>query len=161
MVEKGTPELETWENTGNSRVVLKKYSHAGELVDEMLNGRRKVMLTPQERRINQELAANKALDPFSNGILAPVRLIETAEDLEDITSNPNLMSETDMRDLLKGHFKKLEARLTEVDSEPILRRLLEIAQEEDVTLGKVTAIEARLAQFQPDFVSEVTGAPQA
>lgn len=155
MVEKATPELETWENTGNSRIFLKKYSHSGDLRNEMLGGRRKVVLTPAERRINQELAASKQQDPFSNGMLAPVRLVETAEDLEEIHSNPNLMSETDMRDLLKGHFKKLESRLAEVDSEAMLNRLLEIAEAEDVTVGKVEAIKARLADFKPDYLEEV------
>jgi hypothetical protein len=156
MVEKATPEHETWENTGMSRVVLKKYSHSGELVDEMLNGRRKIMVTPHERRLNQELAANKHLDPFANGTLSPVHLIETADDLEEIKANPNLMSETDMKDLLKGHFKKLEARLAEIDSEPILNRLLEVASEEDASLSKVNAIKTRLDSFKPDYVTEVT-----
>lgn len=160
MVEKATtpPEHETWENTGDSRVVLKKYSHAGELIDEMINGRRKVVLTTNERKINQELAATQKMDPFMNGTFAPVRLIETADDLEQIRANPNLMSEGDMKALLKGRVAALETRLTEISSEAVLRRMVEVAEAEDAPVSKLKAVKSRLDEFKLDFVSEVQAA---
>lgn len=147
-------DLETWQNAGRSRVIIKKFAHSGELVDHIIKGQQKLTVTSHERRLNQEMAADKDWDPFDNGTFIPVRLIETAEDLDQIKSNPNLMSEDEMRELLGKHFKQVQARLADIKSEPVLNRLAEIAKEEDVTVGKMDAIQARLAEFKPDFLGE-------
>lgn len=147
-------DLETWQNAGRSRVIIKKFAHSGELVDHIIKGQAKLTLTSHERRLNQEMAADSDWDPFNNGTFIPVRLIETAEDLEQIKSNPNLMSEEDMRELLNKHFKQVKSRLADIKSEAVLNRLSEIAREEDVSVGKMEAIQARLQDFKPDFMSE-------
>lgn len=145
-------DLETWQNAGHSRVIIKKFAHSGELVDHIIKGQSKLTLTSHERRLNQEMAADSNWDPFNNGTFIPVRLIETAEDLDQIKSNPNLMSEEDMRDLLGKHHKQVAARLRDIQSQQVLNRLAEIAEEEDVTVGKMNAIRARLDEFRPDFL---------
>lgn len=147
-------DLETWQNAGRSRVIIKKFAHSGELVDHIIKGQQKLSVTSHERRLNQEMAADADWDPFNNGTFIPVLLVETAEDLEQIKSNPNLMSEDDMRALLRQHFKQVQSRLRDIKSETVLNRLAEIAHEEDVSVGKVEAITARLQEFKPDFMSE-------
>lgn len=163
MPEYGTdmPDLETWENVTNSRFVIKKFGAKGDLLDEMLAGKKRFHLTTQERHINMEMAANDELDPFSNGNLAPVRLLETTDDAEQIASNPNLMSEDEMVGLLKGNVNTLKKRVSEVRNPALLERLKDLAVENDVTIGKVNAIDGRLHEVSPSLYTEVTQAPEA
>lgn len=158
MPEYGTdlPNLETWENVTAARFVIKKFGAKGDLMDEMIGGKKRFHLTTQERHINMELAANDELDPFSNGNLTPVRLLETTDDAEQIASNPNLMSEDEMGSLLKGNVNTLKKRVAEVRNPALLERLKELAVESDVTIGKVNAINGRLQEVSPSLYTEVS-----
>lgn len=161
MPEYGTdmPDLETWENVTAARFVIKKFGAKGDLLDEMIGGKKRFHLSTQERHINMELAANDELDPFSNGSLAPVRLLDSTDDAEQIASNPNLMSEDEMVGLLKGNVNTLKKRVNEVRNPALLGRLKELAVEHDVTVGKVSAIDVRLQDVAPSLYTEVTQAP--
>lgn len=150
-------EVETWKNASASRVVIKKFSYDGKLKDEIVRGHGVVTVSAQERKINAEMAADASQDVFSNGALLPVQLVETADDLEQIQENPNLLSETDMGELLDGHHKTLESRLGEISSKATVSRLLEIAQERDITTGKLKAIESRLAELDPEIGMNASG----
>lgn len=148
-------ELETWENVSQGRVVIKKFSSRGDLIDEMIGGRRTFHVTTQERHFNQERAANDELDPFANGLLAPVRLLDSTEDAAEIAANPNLMSESEMGLLLKSSVKVIEKRMLEVRNPALVQRLHDMAIEGDCSIGKVTAIKARLAEIAPSLYAEV------
>lgn len=142
-------EFETWKNATLGRVVLKKYNQRGELSDEMMPGGKVFHIKPAERRINQEMAALPELDMFQNGQLTPVRLIDTEEDAKEIASNPNLLSESEMRDLFKGHWKTFESKVSEVSNLTTLERLLQVANEVDAKVRQVEVIQARIAEINP------------
>jgi hypothetical protein len=151
-------DFESWENQTDGRHIIKKFGAKGDLIDDMINARRKFHLTTQERHINQERAADDTLDPFANGIFAPVRLLETAEDFAQISSNPNVMGEDEMKKLVKGNIAALEARLAEVRNPVVLQRLLEVADSEDITVKKLGAIQGRLQEVSPSLYVEVQSA---
>lgn len=157
MTERGVSndDLETWENISRGRHVIKKFSVRGDLMDEMIGGQRKFHLTTRERQLNMERAATSALDPFSNGMFTPVHLLDSTEDAEQIASNPNLIGETEMVELVKGHVKTLTKRIGDVTNPIVLQRLLQVATESDVSVGKVAAIEARIEEMSPSQVVEV------
>lgn len=144
-------EHESWKNTTAGRIFLKKYNQRGELASEMVPGGKVFQISPVERRINTEMAALPELDFFSNGQLTPVRLIETEEDAKEIASNPNLMAESDMVDLFKGHWKTFEARVGEINNLTTLRRLLEVGQssEVDAKVRQVDVIKAKIEEISP------------
>lgn len=150
---------EAWQNVSRSRFVLKKLNSRGEIVEQMVAGRQTFHLSPEERVMNMELAASAAMDPFSNGMFAPVRLIDGTEDLEEIAANPNLISETDMVVLVKGKIDPLRSRLEEIQNPIVINRLLEVAYEQDSTVGKIDAIKGRLQTLQPAQFTEIQ-APQ-
>lgn len=156
MAEVATPveALETWQNVSNSRHVLKKISAGGVLRDEMINGKKKFHLTEQERRINSENAADERSDPFSNGRFVPVRLLEDSEDAAKIASNPNIVTEADMADLVKGSAPALKKKLEEISNPMVLGRLLEVAEENDAPVSKVSAIKERVAVVSPELAVE-------
>lgn len=153
---KQVEDLETWENVTASRFIIKKFGAKGDLIDEMIGAKRKFHVTTQERQINMEIAANDELDPFSNGCMAPVRLLDTTDDAEQIASNPNLLSESEMATLLKGNVKNLQERVAAINNPALLERLQEMAVTGDVTIGKANAIKSRLKEVAPSLYNEVT-----
>lgn len=148
-------DLETWQNATKATIVIKKHNLRGELADEVIGPERVVHLAPGDRRINQELAANEDLDVFHNGLLTPVRLIETEEDAKELASNPNAMSEGDMEELFKVHHKTFETKVAGIRNEGTLRRLLEVAKKVDARTTQVEKIQARIAEVSPQTYTEI------
>lgn len=157
MAEQATSstDLETWENISRSRFFIKKYNNRGDLINTEVQGRRKFHVTPQERAVNQELMASERKDPFLNGMFAPVRLLDTTEDAEEIASNPNVIGESEMVNLVKGSAKALKERIGSITNHVLLARLLEVASEQDVQASKITAIQERLDEVNPSRTNVV------
>lgn len=152
-------EAELWENTTAGRICLRFYNQQGMLVDKLVGSRQKFQITPKERLLNQEMAADNTLDVFKNGTFAPVRLIESAEDLEEIRNNPNLVTDVDMKAMLSDRrsLKALQAHLDSITNPYALKRMLEIANEDEgSTARQVKAIEERLKAVSPAAYAEVT-----
>lgn len=143
-------DLETWQNIGRGRVVIRRDTLHGRK-DEIVSGGKTFHIAEEDRRRNSELAASVDLDPFKNGVLVPVRLLDGTEDAAEIAENPNLMGETEMVALLKGNFKTLEKRVGEIRNPVVLERMLELARTEDATVGKLEAVKARLAEVAPSL----------
>lgn len=149
------PDLETWENITNSRYVLKKFNARGELASEMIGSRKTFHVTTQERQINSEMTASERLDPFRNGMFAPVRLVDGTEDAEEIAANPNLMGEAEMSSLAGGKVEALRKRIADVTNPVVLRRLLEVAEKEDARVTTLKAIKDRIDEVAPSNVVEI------
>lgn len=148
-------DLEVWENRAAGLIYVKKYSELGRLVDVCVAGGRKVQLTPKERRINQEMCASDDLDVFQNGMLAPVRLIDSEADTGVLQNNSNAMSETAMKALFKSQIKTFTTKVNEISNPIALQRLLEVASEVDATMRQVGVIRERLIAMSPQ-VEEAT-----
>ena len=151
--------LETWKNPPAGRVWINRLDHRGELGKvEIIGSGRVFHLSPAERRLNQEMAVNPDLDIFTNGTLTPIRLLGTDEaEAAAFANNPNLMTESDMRNLVgkaKGKQDAFAERLAGIRNPATLERLLALAREEDAPLSRVEAIQARLAELGQSFVQE-------
>lgn len=144
-------EYETWQ--ANGRIVLRKFNRTGNLEAVLVNSGRRIQLTEQERIMNQDRVADESMDPFANGTLSPVRLPDSSkESAQAIVESPNTIGEEDMVKLLDGHHKTFEKKLGEITSPYVVRRMLAIAQSDDVdvTLKRVEAIESRLRELTSD-----------
>lgn len=149
-------DQESWQNVTDGTVILKRTDHRGELTkDEVIVGRRTFHISSTERRLNQGLAADEGLDVFRNGILHPVKLMDDTEEAKEIAANPNLMAESEMKDLCRAHPKTFEKRLNEIANTTTLQRLLTMAHAEDASIKRVEAIEQRLADVDPNRIVEV------
>lgn len=147
---------ETWRNETQGMVVLKRVSRTGDLTDEVLTAGKVIHLTPAERRMNQELVAEEAYDYFTNGTLSPVRLIETEEDAAELRTNPNHISEDEMKGLFKSRsLKAFQERVDQITNPVALNKLLRLAESEDATIKQVDAIKGRLEKVSPSLFSEV------
>ena len=141
-------EIETWE--ANGRVVLKKFDHAGGLRDVLINKGRKVQLTEKERLLNQDYCIEDELDPFVNGTLSIVRLPKVeSESLKAIVENPNTMSESEIVELLTVHHATFSAKLDEITSPYIVRKMIAAAESDDVDVSakRLEKLEAKLREL--------------
>lgn len=148
-------DVETWENVTAARHSLKRFSSKGDLMDELVGSNKTFHITTRERHLNQERAANDELDPFMNGMFAPVRLLDSTEDAAEIAANPNLMGESEMLDLVKGNVKSLEKRIKDVRNPVVIERLLNVAETNDSTIGRIQVIKSRLSELSPSLYTEI------
>jgi len=147
-------KYELWESAIDGKQSIQRLGRTGDIVHEMVVGHRQFHITPEERRMNSELAATDAQDPFANGFFVPVRLIETAElaeDVDKIRSNPNHYNDGELKGFLENRrsHKALEEALAGITNIITLRRFVEVAREEDATLKQVDKIQARINEIQP------------
>ncbi len=157
-------DLETWKNATPGRVVVQRLSALGDRRHDMVGAGRMFHLTPRERRVNQELAANSDLDVFMNGTLQPIRLIEDDPDSQAVAGNPNHLNESEAENLFKAQYKVFDARLTEITNPSALQYLLSLTQRDEIhaTVRQVERITARLNEVNPGFepVSADTNVPE-
>jgi hypothetical protein len=143
-------EFELWQSAIPGSIVIRKFNQQGILSEENVPAGRKIQLTPKERRINQELCASDDLDVFQNGMLTPVRLLDSEPETETLKANSNAMSETHMRALFKSQLPTFTKKINEVSNVITLRRLLEVAEEVDASLRQVKVINERIAEMSPN-----------
>lgn len=136
---------EEWMSGIDGVIYIKKLDRRGDLSDVPIKPHGKIRLLPEERRLNQEMAAEESLDVFTNGHLIPTVLVETSEDFEQLKGNPNHLTATDMEDILSDP-AALQEQIASVSNVGTLRRLLTIANgpDSEVRVKDVRAIEARL-----------------
>jgi hypothetical protein len=159
MVDQQKAQNEVWMNPGLGTVFVMKMDHRGELTRyEQVNSGRRFNITSEERRLNMEKAANESLNVFRNGTLQPVRLIAEDEESRELASNPNAMSESDMKDLVSAHFKTFEHKVGQINNTATLERLLVVAHDQDATIKRVERIEQRITETQTGVARP---APQA
>lgn len=152
---------ETWRNATAGTVFLVRLDHRGEMtLNEQVNAGRVIHLTPEERRINMEKAADETQDPFRNGILTPVRLIDTEEDARELAANPNSMSETDMRALFKAP-RTFAGKIAAINNLTSLERLLALAHDADATIKTVEHIQSRIREVTNASAAPSPSAPRS
>lgn len=145
-------DFELWENTGLGRVMVWRNEGAGVWTHEPIRGGRTVALTPQERRYNQAKIATHKQDPFANGTLVNVTLVEGEPDNEKILANPNQLRDDDMAELVDGPWAKLQAFLDRCESRQVVQRMLAMATEKESSGKTVDRIQKRLDVLAPDRI---------
>lgn len=157
ITEPDADSIETWQNVTRGRVVLNRLGALGQKRPDMIGAGKTFHITPQERRINQEAAANPDLDVFLNGTLQPVNLpSDNGEDYSAITSNPNLLGDdTQIKRLFKASDDTFAERLGEIKNASALERLKDLANQDDTgaRVAQLRMIEARLAQIAPEVTN--------
>ncbi len=154
-------ELETWQNVSAGGALVWRRDGRGDYKDALIAGGHKLTISRDDRKWNMEAAASSDLDIFSNGVLSPVRLIEGTEDAAEFASNPNLISDSEMKTLFKSHWKTFETKISQISNEGTLHRILAVAESDtvDATVRQLTAIKNRLDEMNPMKPVEVTSTP--
>lgn len=139
--------VETWRNTTAGVVFIVRVGEYGRRIEELVQGGRTFAVTPAERRMNQNLCATKDLDPFVNGTLAPVSLLEDEPDTEILRANPNNLEEADLPKLFRLPLAQFDDRIGKITNVNVIGRLLNLArapeQRDQITLAKYEALKVR------------------
>lgn len=136
---------ETWENIvphGNGVIRL---NFRGEEEMEMIVGRRKFMLTTEERLITQSRIFDEKDDPFRNGSFRPI----VVPDSVSKETNPNALSDDEIRSIFVSSDLAWQEWISTLDSPETLRRMLDLAGDSDISVRRFKQIGARLAEVKP------------
>lgn len=149
--------LETWQNASRGRIGVLKFDRYGQLKSETIRSGAKFQITTEERLMNTERAATRALDIFSNGYLTPVRILDGTEDAKEIASNPNLLSETDLKKLFGGTAKAFVEKVGGITNAGTLKHMLDLADTEEVDAKQSfkKILLDRLGELEPSSYTEV------
>lgn len=121
--------LEVWKNTTEGRVGLMRLGDYGRTRRERIEGGRQFTITPGERRLNQNKANSESQDVFTNGVLLPVTLLPDEPDTATLLQNPNLVTELDMRAILKLKGDQLLDRVSTITNASVLEELIAMARQ--------------------------------
>lgn len=153
ITEPDADSLETWQNVTRGRVVLNRIGAMGAKRPDMIGAGKTFHITPLERRINQEAAANSDLDVFLNGTLQPVHLPgDNGEDYSKLIENPNLLGDDNqIKRLFKANDEVFAERLSEIKNASALERLKDLANQDETgaRVSQLRMIEARITQVAP------------
>lgn len=150
-ITEDTGNLETWRNATRGRVVIKRVGPMGATRDDMIGAGKTFHLTPQDRRLNQQMAAEEELDVFTNGTLVPVEIDESSEDYRELVENPNLLNDAQIAKLFKANDDVFAERISEIKNATTLERLHDLASQDETgaRVSQLKMLDARLRQVQP------------
>jgi hypothetical protein len=143
--------IETWENIASYQNAIIRLDTRGDERHEVINGRRRFMLTTEERIITQDRVVDEKNDPFLNGSFRPV----IVPDSINIETNPNAMSDDDILRIFSASELAFDEWLKTIDSPQTLRRMADLAPDSDITMKRYKAIEARYREVKPPTRLEV------
>lgn len=132
--------VETWENVSPASWGIVHLDPRGDLIDEIVNGRRMVKLTTEERIVTQDRILDESLDPFLNGSFRPV----VVPDSVTVESNPNALSDEEIEKILNSSDVAFREWLSNIDSVATYRRMLEIADNSEISMKRFRELERRL-----------------
>lgn len=136
-------DVEVWKNAAPGSTGILKVDPYGNVRGERIAPGTTTTVTPYERRVNHDRSVSEELDPFLNGRLTPVRLLDDDEDTPVLKANPNTWSETEIKNALKLPAKELKSALEDISNPIVLERMEEVAQSADATVSQIKAIEDR------------------
>ena len=136
--------VETWEHISPQQWGIMRLDARGEDKHEVIRGRREFMLTTEERILSQDRIRGKENDPFQNGAFRPV----IVPDSITIESNPNALSDDEIEKILSASDVAWEEYLKVIDSRATLRRMMELAEDSDLTVKRFRQLEGRLKEVR-------------
>lgn len=156
------PGLEQWTNETRSQTGIARADERaprGHRIDLILPGRT-FAITPEDRRLNATLIGDTRKDPFQNGRFSLQAAVETAEDVEELRSNPNTISQSEIEQLfVGGNMKQFNAQIAKITSVDAIQRVLDYANSSGAAQARIDAVQARFDEIRPK--TETPEAPAA
>ena len=157
-------ELEIWENRNRSEFWVMKEDLSGQVNSVRVAPGKQIEISTYDRQRTQEQTVDPRFDWFTNGALSRVKLLDTADDIEELEANPNTKSEKELRDLLSLNANELKKELAEITSPLVLARLKAFIESDDsddsdkaegLTVAKSKAVMARYDELHPSVTGKV------
>ena len=148
-------EKEIWKNPGLGSIYIQVDGPQG-VKSEKIGPGSSINIQTSDRQMNQAITADPANDFFTNGRLVPVRLIESAEDYEELSANPNLIGDAEIKNLLGVRGAAFKKSIAEISNVAVLIRLKEFSEsDETVTAAQIRSLDARIEELSPSPATSV------
>jgi hypothetical protein len=133
--------VEVWEHISAQRWGIIRFDARGEEKAEVITGSSHFRITTEERLVTEDRIKRSDDDPFKNGAFRPV----VVPDSITIETNPNALSDAEIREILVASDIAFQENLETIDSVATFRRMLEIAETvDDLTMKRYKTLEQRL-----------------
>lgn len=137
--------VEEWEHISPQGWGIIRLDPRGDEKHEIINGRRRFKITTEERVITQDRIKDEKNDPFLNGSFRPV----VVPDSVTIESNPNALSDEEILKILGTESEiAWNEWMSTIDSVATIRRMLEMAEDTDLSIKRFRSLEARLEEVR-------------
>jgi hypothetical protein len=137
-------DVEQWQSTVLGDTYVKRLDAFGNVSSQRVTAKKIFSVTPLERRLHQQGCVSADLDPYLNGRLQPVKLIDSEPDTAVLQAMPNALSETAMKALFHSQLPTFTTKVQAITNTATLERLKEVAQSIDAKFSQVAVIDARL-----------------
>jgi hypothetical protein len=142
--------VEIWKNTTNGMRWCKQHDKAGAEGTKIVQGQRTFSITPLDRQLNQDIAANAELDLFRNGTFVLVRAADDTD--EDEIQSPDSVTEGEIAALsmeVTAEPALVDKLLKGINSPVALSRILEQFVVDDVPKEVIEYVKMKKAKFDP------------
>lgn len=136
--------VETWEHISPQQWGIVRLDARGDYRHEVIRGQRQFMLTTEERILSQDRIREKTNDPFMNGSFRPL----IVPDSITIESNPNALSDEEIQKILNASEVAWDEYLKVIDSVATVRRMLEVADNSEISVKRYRQLENRLKEVR-------------
>ena len=137
--------VEEWEHISPQGWGIIRLDARGDERSEVITGQRRFKITTEERIITQDRIKDEKNDPFLNGSFRPV----VVPDSVTIESNPNALSDEEILKILGTESEMAWAEwLSTIDSVATLRRMIDMAEDTDLSIKRFRALEGRLEEVR-------------
>lgn len=135
--------IESWENVGTGTHYIIQENRRGDEVQTGITGRRTFRLSTYERMLTEERCLDPRNNPFRNGSFRPIT-VPTGVSIE---TNPNAMSDEDINRLFTASDVAWDEYMAVIDSPATLGRMLELAENSNLSLKRYRELERRQERF--------------
>lgn len=139
--------VEEWESISDQGWGIFRLDARGEEKAEVVTGQRRFRITTEERIITQDKIKHEVNDPFLNGSFRPIIVPDTLT----IATNPNALSDDEIRKILAASDIAWSENLKTIDSVATIRRMLDIAEDSDITIKRFRELERRLEDVRGEI----------
>lgn len=153
-------DVETWQNETHGVVAINRVGEYGRRTVDLIQGRRRFQVTPQERRMNQNAVNSADQDVFTNGTLRPINLLDDDPDTERLMANPNILDDEELPLLFKLKGERFRERIADITNPATIARVIELARDpaHDASLFQYETVKHRELELRGDIDTPKPGA---
>ena len=137
--------VETWESVSDAQNYVIREDRRGDETPIHIQGHQQFKITTYERILTQDKVRDSKYDPFTNGQFRPV----VVPDSISVKTNPNALSDDDIRRIFVASDTAWDAYMEVIDSPATLRRMLDLAEDADLSLKRFRQLESMESDANP------------
>lgn len=137
--------VEEWESVSDAQNYVIREDRRGDEQFIHVSGHQKFKITTYERILTQDRIRDKQFDPFVNGQFRPIMVPESIS----VQTNPNALSDEDIKRIFVASDVAWDEYMSVIDSASTLRRMIELAEDTDLSLKRFRELETREQAANP------------